>query len=87
MPFWAFILSRFTLNFPQILTSPQKQTLLYFFLLYFFMNQKEIQEKINLVMSDPRFFGNRLSAYEVVKEVYDLSEDHSDIFGNSTPKL
>tara|TARA_R110001599_G_scaffold200676_2_gene397431 strand:- start:18 stop:266 length:249 start_codon:yes stop_codon:yes gene_type:complete len=37
MPFWAFILSRFTLNFPQILTSQQKQTLLYFFLLYFFM--------------------------------------------------
>ena len=51
------------------------------------MNQKEIQEKIDLVMSDPRFFGNKLSAYEVVKEVYDLSEDHSDIFGNSTPKL
>ena len=50
------------------------------------MNQKEIQEKIDLVMSDPRFFGDKLSAYEVVKEVYDLSEDHADIFGNSTPK-
>jgi hypothetical protein len=34
------------------------------------MNQEEIQQKIDLVMSDPKFFGNRDQALEIVQVVY-----------------
>jgi len=34
------------------------------------MNQIEIDRKTNLILSDPRFFGTKTDALEIVKELY-----------------
>mgnify|MGYP003638518128 CR=1 FL=1 len=72
MPFWAFILSRFTLNFPQILTSQQKQTFLYFFLLYFFMMPIPSKEYIDAIQKDqilPKMTKQELFDFSIDAEI------------------
>ena len=34
------------------------------------MNQIEIDRKTNLILSDPRFFGTKMDALDIIKEVY-----------------
>ena len=34
------------------------------------MNQIEIDKKTNLILSDPRFFGTKMDALDIIKELY-----------------